>query len=63
MPKIYFIVYPKLYLECITERIPKTISFSVSIFQDTVRHLLSDYLCRFSAIAGPAITCGPVLNW
>ena len=34
-----------------------------SSLQDSVRHLLSNYLCRFSSIAGPAITCGPVLNW
>ncbi|TRY78083.1 hypothetical protein TCAL_16720 [Tigriopus californicus] len=30
---------------------------------DSVRQLLSGYLCRFSSLAGPVITCGPVLNW
>jgi hypothetical protein len=35
----------------------------VSFFQDSVRHLLSSYLFRFSTLAGPVITCGPVLNW
>ena len=33
------------------------------IFQDSVRQLLSSYLHRFSTLAGPVITCGPVLNW
>ena len=33
------------------------------ILQDSVRHLLSSYLHRFSTLAGPVITCGPVLNW
>ena len=28
-----------------------------------MRHLLSSYLHRFSTLAGPVITCGPVLNW
>ena len=28
-----------------------------------MRHLLSSYLTRFSTLAGPVITCGPVLNW
>ena len=34
-------------------------------FQDAsaVRPLLSSYLFRFSTLAGPVITCGPVLNW
>ena len=31
--------------------------------QDSVRQLLSTYLHRFSSLAGPVITCGPVLNW
>jgi hypothetical protein len=33
------------------------------LLQDSVRHLLSKYLCRFSGLTGPAVTCGPVLNW
>ena len=33
------------------------------MFQDSVRQLLSSYLHRFSTLAGPVITCGPVLNW
>jgi hypothetical protein len=32
-------------------------------FQESVRDLLSSYLDRFSSLAGPVITCGPVLNW
>jgi hypothetical protein len=31
--------------------------------KDSVRQLLSSYLHRFSTLAGPVITCGPVLNW
>jgi hypothetical protein len=31
--------------------------------QESVRQLLSNYLDRFSHLAGPVITCGPVLNW
>lgn len=31
--------------------------------EESVRKLLSDYLTRFSHIAGNLINCGPVLNW
>ena len=37
--------------------------FSLFVFQEPVRTLLSGYLDRFSCLAGPVITCGPVLNW
>ncbi|CAB4068924.1 ARHGAP32 [Lepeophtheirus salmonis] len=30
---------------------------------DSVRRFFSDYIKRFSTLAGPVITCGPVLNW
>ena len=33
------------------------------LLQDSVRQLLSDYLERFSSLAGPLVTCGPVLSW
>ena len=36
---------------------------SLPFLQDSVRQLLSSYLSRFSTLAGPVITCGPVLNW
>ena len=39
------------------------ISNSISMFQDSVRELLSSYLARFSVLAGPLVTCGPVLSW
>ena len=39
------------------------LSNSVSMFQDSVRALLSSYLARFSVLAGPLVTCGPVLSW
>ena len=35
----------------------------VSMLQDSVRELLSSYLDRFSVLAGPLVTCGPVLSW
>ena len=35
----------------------------IFVLQDSVRQLLSTYLHRFSSLAGPVITCGPVLNW
>ena len=48
-------------------KINKAVQFTThKIFlflQDSVRHLLSSYLHRFSILAGPVITCGPVLNW
>ena len=35
----------------------------VSMLQDSVRDLLSSYMDRFSVLAGPLVTCGPVLSW
>ncbi|XP_040573239.2 uncharacterized protein [Lepeophtheirus salmonis] len=32
-------------------------------YKDSVRRFFSDYIKRFSTLAGPVITCGPVLNW
>ena len=31
--------------------------------QESVRQFLSSYLSRFSSLAGPLVTCGPVLSW
>ncbi|GIY49916.1 rho GTPase-activating protein 32 [Caerostris extrusa] len=32
-------------------------------YYDKIRNLLSEYLERFSQLAGSLISCGPVLNW
>ena len=36
---------------------------SLSLSRTPFARLLSGYLNRFSGLAGPVITCGPVLNW
>ena len=33
------------------------------LLQESVRELLTSYLERFSSLAGPLVTCGPVLSW
>ena len=52
-----------LLAKCLSRPHTMMVSNSVSMLQDSVRALLSSYLARFSVLAGPLVTCGPVLSW